>query len=264
MPKSAPLPIPACHPNAHTPSPPPANTKTPLVQLKNVTKIYTAGATAFRALDNVSLEILQGEMTAIIGPSGSGKSTLLHLIGCLDLPEKGDIQICGQSLTTLRDAALSSLRGRLIGFIFQSFHLLPRFSVLENIALPMAYAGVPKHQRTQRAKALAEKVGLGTRLQSRPNQLSGGQCQRVAIARALANQPELILADEPTGNLDSTTGSEILELLLKLNREGRTILLVTHDPKVASLCRRVITIADGKVVSDTNPPHPAATNPHPL
>lgn len=221
-----------------------------LIRLENVSRFYTLGGQQIRALDGISLEIHSGEFTAIIGPSGSGKSTLMHLIGGLDTPSEGRMEICGQDLSTASGDALARTRNREIGFIFQSFNLLPRFNVLENIELPMVYAGVPAGKRRARARELAEKVGLGERLANRPGQLSGGQCQRVAIARALANDPSVLLGDEPTGNLDSSTGEAILEMFRALHKEGRTVILVTHDPEIAAVCHRVIEIRDGKIQAD--------------
>lgn len=225
-----------------------------LLALRQVAKIYRVGDQEIRALDGVDLTLEEGEFTAIIGPSGSGKSTLMHLIGCLDTPDEGDMEICGQVLSRASGDDLARVRNREIGFVFQSFNLLPRFDVVENIALPMAYAGIPSQERRDRARGLAERVGLGERLHNRPGQLSGGQCQRVAIARALANNPRILLGDEPTGNLDSSTGASILEMFRELHREGRTIILVTHDPTIAAICDRVVELKDGHIVHDGPPP----------
>lgn len=222
-----------------------------LIHLENVSKIYQLGGQKIRALDGVSLTISSGELTAIIGPSGSGKSTLMHLVGGLDTPDEGRMEICGQDLSTASGDALSTVRNREIGFIFQSFNLLPRFNVLQNIELPMVYAGLGSRARRAKAKELAQKVGLGDRFANRPGQLSGGQCQRVAIARALANDPRILLGDEPTGNLDSHTGETILEMFRELHREGKTVVLVTHDPEIAAICHRVVEIRDGKILRDT-------------
>jgi putative ABC transport system ATP-binding protein len=237
-------------------APVPASEKT-LLQLEDVAKIYRLGGQEIRALDGVSLTITEGEFAAIIGPSGSGKSTLMHLIGGLDTPDEGRLVICGHDLSRAGGDQLSRVRNREIGFVFQSFNLLPRFNVVENISLPMAYAGVGSRERRRRGEELARKVGLGERLGNRPGQLSGGQCQRVAIARALANNPRLLLGDEPTGNLDSSTGEAILEMFRQLHRDGMTVVLVTHDPEIAAVCDRVIEIRDGRIQRDERKPaHP--------
>jgi putative ABC transport system ATP-binding protein len=237
-------------------APVPASEKT-LLQLEDVAKIYRLGGQEIRALDGVSLTITEGEFAAIIGPSGSGKSTLMHLIGGLDTPDEGRLVICGHDLSRAGGDQLSRVRNREIGFVFQSFNLLPRFNVEENISLPMAYAGVGSRERRRRGEELARKVGLGERLGNRPGQLSGGQCQRVAIARALANNPRLLLGDEPTGNLDSSTGEAILEMFRQLHRDGMTVVLVTHDPEIAAVCDRVIEIRDGRIQRDERKPaHP--------
>lgn len=237
-------------------APVPASEKT-LLQLEDVAKIYRLGGQEIRALDGVSLTITEGEFAAIIGPSGSGKSTLMHLIGGLDTPDEGRLVICGLDLSRAGGDQLSRVRNREIGFVFQSFNLLPRFNVVENISLPMAYAGVGSRERRRRGEELARKVGLGERLGNRPGQLSGGQCQRVAIARALANNPRLLLGDEPTGNLDSSTGEAILEMFRQLHRDGMTVVLVTHDPEIAAVCDRVIEIRDGRIQRDERKPaHP--------
>lgn len=226
-----------------------------LLVLRQVAKIYRVGDQEIRALDGLNLTLEEGEFTAIIGPSGSGKSTLMHLIGCLDTPDEGEMEICGHSLARASGDDLARLRNQEIGFVFQAFNLLPRFNVVENIALPMAYAGLSARSRRERACELATKVGLGERLHNRPGQLSGGQCQRVAIARALANNPRILLGDEPTGNLDSATGAAILQMFRELHSEGRTIILVTHDPQIAAVCDRVIELKDGRILRD-GPPLP--------
>jgi putative ABC transport system ATP-binding protein len=218
-----------------------------LIELRCVSKHYRVGDQTIRALDDVSVEILEGEYVSIIGPSGSGKSTLMTLIGCLDTPTSGEILIDGLDISRSTNAELSRLRNQKIGFVFQSFNLLPKLNVLQNIELPLVYAGVSSRERRERAMAVAEEVGLGERVKNRPAQLSGGQMQRVAIARALVSNPRIILADEPTGALDSQTGEKVLELFRELNRKGRTVALVTHDPDIAAETKRRIEIRDGKV-----------------
>jgi putative ABC transport system ATP-binding protein len=230
----------------------------PLLELEGVSKIYRLGDQEIRALDRVSLAVQEGEFAAIVGPSGSGKSTLMHLLGCLDTPDEGRMVICGHDLSRASGDQLARVRNREIGFVFQSFNLLARFNVVDNIALPMAYAGMGARERRKRAMELAGQVGLGDRLGNRPGQLSGGQCQRVAIARALANNPRLLMGDEPTGNLDSTTGEAILKMFRELHREGKTVLIVTHDPEIAAVCDRVIEIKDGTIRSDGPPKKLAA------
>jgi putative ABC transport system ATP-binding protein len=221
-----------------------------LIQLRNVSKIYHLGDTEVRALDDVSLSIEAGEFIAIIGPSGSGKSTLMHILGCLDTPGSGTVTIDGVTLTRASASQLPRLRNEKIGFVFQFFNLLPKLSVLQNVELPMIYAGVPARQRAARAREALAAVGLADRMKHRPGQLSGGQAQRGAIARALVNNPRIILADEPTGNLDTQTGGAILELFQQLHRQGRTIAIVTHDPQIAGIARRQIEIRDGRIVKD--------------
>ncbi|MCX7869379.1 MAG: ABC transporter ATP-binding protein [Terrimicrobiaceae bacterium] len=220
-------------------------------RLEDVRKIYRLGGQEIPALDGVSLEIREGEMAAIIGPSGSGKSTLMHLLGCLDTPTSGRLEVCGHDLSSAPRDTLARIRNRQIGFVFQSFNLLPRLNVIENIALPLVYAGVPAAERVERAVVAARRLGLEERLHNRPSQLSGGQCQRVAIARALVNNPRIILGDEPTGNLDSATGAAVLGILHDLHREGKTVVLVTHDRDVASAAPRQIEIRDGRISRDS-------------
>jgi putative ABC transport system ATP-binding protein len=221
------------------------------VDLRDVRKIYGTGPDPVAALDGVSLRIDPGEFVAITGTSGSGKSTLMHLIGCLDTPTSGRVTVAGEDISTAGSDRLARLRNRSIGFVFQAFNLLPRLNVQKNIELPLVYAGTRRAERGRRAREAAAKVNLSDRLTHRPSQLSGGQCQRVAIARALVNDPTLILADEPTGNLDSTNGAEVLQLLGELHKLGRTIVLVTHDPAVAARAARVIEMRDGRIVKDT-------------
>ena len=218
-----------------------------LVLFDNVWKIYRIGTVEVRALAGVSFSVSAGEYVAVIGPSGSGKTTLLNLLGCLDRPTQGRYVLGGRDVASLSDDELSEVRSKELGFIFQSYNLIPQLSVIENIGLPLFYQGVPDSVINARAVALAERVGLGKRLHHRPTELSGGQQQRVAIARALINEPHFILADEPTGNLDSATGREIMEILADLNREGTTIIIVTHDARVAACTRRVLRMLDGRI-----------------
>jgi putative ABC transport system ATP-binding protein len=221
----------------------------PLVELRNVSKIYLLGEEEIRALDDVSLDIGEGEFISIIGPSGSGKSTLMHILGCLDSPTKGTIQLDGVMIQHATARQLASIRNRKIGFVFQFFNLLPKLSVLQNVELPMIYSGVSGKERRERALEALELVDLANRARHRPSQLSGGQQQRAAIARALVNHPRIVFADEPTGNLDSHTGDAILQLFRKLSQEGRTIVLVTHDPEIAAVTPRRIEIRDGKIAN---------------
>lgn len=221
-----------------------------LIKIEQVTKIYSLGKSAVRALDGISLAIEKGEYVALMGPSGSGKSTLMHILGCLDTPTSGKYLFNGADTSQLSDNELARLRNKEFGFVFQNFNLLPRLSALANVELPMLYAGVGRKERLRRATELLTMVGLGDRLNHRSNELSGGEMQRVAIARALANSPAVILADEPTGNLDSRTGSEIMHLFDTLAQEGNTVILVTHDKTVADHARRTIKLKDGKIVEE--------------
>jgi putative ABC transport system ATP-binding protein len=221
-----------------------------LIELTDVTKRYQVGEQEILALDGINLVIEQGEYASIIGPSGSGKSTLMHLLGCLDTPTTGSMLIDGVDVSRAGANKLSEMRNEKIGFVFQSFNLLGKFNVLQNVELPMIYAGVSARERRDRAMAAIERVELGHRIKNTPLQLSGGQMQRVAIARALVNNPRIIFADEPTGNLDSKTGANILELFRELSAQGRTIVLVTHDDKIAAQTPRRIEIKDGKIVNE--------------
>jgi putative ABC transport system ATP-binding protein len=218
-----------------------------LVELRNVSKIYRLGEEEIRALDDINLDIDAGELISIIGPSGSGKSTLMHILGCLDSPTKGTIQLDGVMIQNASARELASIRNRKIGFVFQFFNLLPKLSVLQNVELPMIYSGIAGNERRERSMAALEAVGMANRAKHRPSQLSGGQQQRAAIARALVNNPRLVFADEPTGNLDSHTGEAILQLFRNLSQQGRTIVLVTHDPEIAAVTPRRIEIRDGKI-----------------
>ena len=218
-----------------------------LVELRNVSKIYRLGDEEIRALDNVTLDIDQNEFISIIGPSGSGKSTLMHILGCLDSPTHGTIQLDGTMIQDASPRQLATIRNRKIGFVFQFFNLLPKLNVLQNVELPMIYSGIASRERKERAMAALELVDMANRAKHRPSQLSGGQQQRAAIARALVNSPRLVFADEPTGNLDSHTSKAILGLFRRLSKEGRTIVLVTHDPDIAAVTPRRIEIRDGKI-----------------
>jgi putative ABC transport system ATP-binding protein len=221
-----------------------------MIELKNVHKVYPMGEVSVPALRGINLTIHPGEFVAIMGPSGSGKSTLMHLLGCLDLPSDGVVQLDGKDITKLDEDTLAQIRGKKVGFVFQTFNLIPTLTAQENVELPLFFQGVPREKRRARAAELLRKVGLDGRLHHKPAQLSGGERQRVAIARALANDPEIILADEPTGNLDSESGKAILELLAQLHREGKTIILVTHNPEAAAYAQRIVRIRDGRLVEE--------------
>lgn len=221
-----------------------------LIEGKNVVKTYKLGEIKVHALRGVNVAIEKGEFVAIMGPSGSGKSTLMHLVGCLDTPTKGEVWIDDVNASRMSTRQLAFLRNKKIGFVFQTFNLLARAPAITNVALPLVYGGVTRKERMQKAMSMLEKVGLGDRLYHKPNELSGGQQQRVAVARALVNDPTIILADEPTGNLDSRSGLEIMTLLQELNDTGTTLILVTHDPYVASHAKRVVRIHDGRIVKD--------------
>ena len=223
-----------------------------IIQAKNLSKIYKTEAMETVAVSDVSFEIKKGEFVAIMGPSGSGKSTLMHIIGALDTPTSGTYTLDGEEVQKLTDDELSDIRNRKIGFIFQAFNLLPRTTALKNVMLPMIYAGIPKAERLEKAKKYLEMVGLGDRMEHTSNQLSGGQQQRVAIARALAMNPAILLADEPTGNIASTQAAEIMENFQRLNDEGHTIVMITHESDIAEHAKRIIHIKDGHIVKDGN------------
>ena len=223
---------------------------TSLIAVRGMSKSYTMGSTTVMALDAVSLDIAEGEFVAIMGASGSGKSTFMNLLGCLDTPSAGEYRLAGEKVSDLTTDQLATIRNRRIGFVFQQFNLLPRTSALENVELPLLYASIPSAERRALAMARLTEVGLGSRTDHQPSQLSGGQQQRVAIARALANNPSLILADEPTGALDSRTSIEIMALLQKLNAQRMTIVMVTHEPDIAAFGSRIVTFRDGKIISD--------------
>ena len=221
-----------------------------LIQVEDMCKIYNPGVNEVRALDHVSLTVNTGEFLAIIGQSGSGKSTLMNMLGCLDIPTSGKYILNGKDVSHLSDDELSDIRNQEIGFIFQGFNLIPSFTATENVELPLLYRGVDKKERHELAKIALEKVGLGERMKHKPSEMSGGQQQRVAIARAIAQAPPVILADEPTGNLDSASSQEIIRILKELHKEGRTVILITHDNEIAAQARRVIRIKDGRIEKD--------------
>jgi len=236
----------------------------PVIKIKDLKKTYIMGTTVVNALQSVSLDIHQNEFVALMGPSGSGKSTLMNLLGCLDTPTDGSYLLKGESVGEMVDDELADIRNKEIGFVFQTFNLLPRLSALENVALPLVYGGVSKREREERAQEVLEQVGLGDRVDHKPNELSGCQRQRVAIARALVNNPSIILADEPTGNLDTKTSIEIMAILEQIHAAGNTIILVTHEPDIAEHARRIIRLRDGlvekdvlnnRVVTTDNPDH---------
>jgi len=218
-----------------------------IIKLEKVHKNYEMGESVVEAVKDISLSIKRGDFIALVGPSGSGKSTMMNLVGALDLASKGDIFLDGQNIEHLGESELARIRGRKIGFVFQTFNLIPTLTALENVTLPMMFQGYSKEERLERGKKLLKEVGLEKRLNHLPSELSGGERQRVAIARALSNNPEVILADEPTGNLDSKTGKQVVEILKKLNKQGKTIVMVTHDLEMAKLADRIIRLRDGKI-----------------
>jgi putative ABC transport system ATP-binding protein len=222
---------------------------TPVIEMRGIGKIYRSGRLEVEALQGVDLDVIPGDFLAIVGPSGSGKSTLMHLLGCLDRPTAGTYRLAGTDVAGLSDDQLARVRNRTIGFVFQSFNLLPRTTALENVAMPLLYAGVGRSERTQRARDALARLGLEDRLAHEPSELSGGQQQRVAIARALVSRPAIILADEPTGNLDSASGADVLELLHELNNTGTTIVLITHDSDVAVAAKRSVRVRDGRLAA---------------
>jgi putative ABC transport system ATP-binding protein len=221
-----------------------------MINVSHISKIYKTGIIETAALSDVSFDIAKGEFVAIMGPSGSGKSTLMHILGALDLPTSGEYTLDGESISHLGDDELAEIRNRKIGFIFQAFNLLPRTSALKNVMLPMAYAGIPEAERTERAKKYLEMVGLGNRMDHYSNQLSGGQQQRVAIARGLAMNPAILLADEPTGNIASAQAEEVMSIFQDLHENGHTIIMITHEPDIAMHARRIIHVRDGKIIKD--------------
>jgi len=222
-----------------------------MIKIKNLNKVYKTGSICVKALKNINLQVHKREFVSIMGPSGSGKSTLMNILGCLDKPTEGIYELDGQSVQGMNDNQLAVIRNRKIGFIFQSFNLIPRISALKNVELPMIYAGVPAKERKERAVKALERVGLKERMDHKPNELSGGQKQRVAIARSLVNDPSVIFADEPTGNLDTKSGNEIMGIFQQLNEEGVTIIMVTHEPDIAQHTKRMIVCRDGEIIEDT-------------
>ena len=229
-----------------------------LIELRDVYKIYQMGDTAVHALDGVTLTVDRGEFVAIVGQSGSGKSTAMNIIGCLDVPTSGTYHLGGVDVSTMDDDQQAEIRNRMLGFIFQQYNLIPKLNVLENVELPLLYAGLPASERKERARSALERVGLGDKCKNLPAQLSGGQQQRVSIARALAGNPSVILADEPTGALDSRTGRDVLNFLQKLNAEGDTVVLITHDNSIAVKAKRIIRLQDGRIIYDGDAHDPQA------
>ncbi|WP_055669259.1 ABC transporter ATP-binding protein [Desnuesiella massiliensis] len=221
-----------------------------MIEVSNIVKTYSTGEINFTALKDISLKIEKGEFTSIMGPSGSGKSTLMNILGCLDKMDKGKYILNNKDVSNLRDDELAYVRNKEIGFVFQAFNLLPRMTILENVELPMVYAGIPPKERREKALIALDRVGLSDRVKHRPNEVSGGQKQRVAIARAIVNNPSVLMADEPTGNLDTKSTNEIMKIFQDLNREGSTIIMVTHEPEVAKYTKRIVKFRDGEIISD--------------
>jgi putative ABC transport system ATP-binding protein len=233
-----------------------------VIQIRDIRKVYQMGEIKVHALKGISLEIHQGEITTIMGPSGSGKSTLMNILGCLDQPTSGTYYLDGEDVSQMTDDELAHVRNRRVGFVFQNFNLLARTSAIDNVQLPLIYAGIPAKERRPRAQQVLESVGLGDRLHHTPNELSGGQQQRVAIARSLVNNPSIILADEPTGNLDSKSGEEVMAILQRLNREsGITIVMVTHDPHISHYTQRIFHLFDGEIENEEHVPEPLQAQP---
>jgi putative ABC transport system ATP-binding protein len=226
------------------------NTNETIIRMDDIRKVYDTGKVKVEALKGINLEVFAGEMVAIVGPSGSGKSTLMNLVGCLDTASSGTYELGGENVGNVTRDQLAEIRNRRVGFVFQAFNLLPHISAAENVALPMLFGGVEPKERHRRAAELLDRVGLGDRLDHKPTELSGGQMQRVAIARALAMNPDIVLADEPTGNLDSTSGSDIMSIFTDLWKAGRTLVIITHDPALARRASRVVEIKDGRITSD--------------
>ena len=224
--------------------------KESVIVLENIVKTYSMGYSSFNALDGINLSIEKGSFVAIMGPSGSGKSTMMNIIGCLDRPTSGAYWLDGQQVAELADDELALVRNEKIGFVFQNFNLLPRMNALHNVALPLIYAGIPLAERLKRAEKALIAVGLGDRIQHKPNEMSGGQRQRVAIARAMVNEPAILMADEPTGNLDTKSGDEVMRLFTAIHEQGRTVILVTHEPEIAAYTERTLVMRDGKIVQD--------------
>ncbi|MGH9456917.1 MAG: ABC transporter ATP-binding protein [Thermoanaerobaculia bacterium] len=221
-----------------------------IIEMSAIRKVYDTGKVKVEALKGIDLDIHRGEFVAVVGPSGSGKSTLMNLIGCLDTPTDGTYRLAGENVQGLSRDELADIRNRRVGFVFQNFNLLPHISAFENVELPMIFGGLPQKERRRRATELLERVGLGDRLDHKPTELSGGQMQRVAIARALAMEPDILLADEPTGNLDTSSGSDIMKVFSNLWEQGRTLIIITHDPALARRAGRVVTVQDGKILAD--------------
>jgi putative ABC transport system ATP-binding protein len=229
------------------------NSNGTIIRMSNIKKIYDTGKVKVEALKGIDLEIGKGEMVAIVGPSGSGKSTLMNLVGCLDTPSEGEYQLAGENVAGVTRDQLAEIRNRRVGFVFQNFNLLPHITALENVEMPLLFGGVRPKERRDRASEVLTRVGLGDRLDHKPTELSGGQMQRVAIARALAMNPDIILADEPTGNLDSSSGGDIMSLFTELWQQGRTLVIITHDPALARRASRIVEIRDGRITADHAP-----------